>query len=249
MRVSGRALVFAGLVTFCVPAGAPAAPIVVGVDPVGTCLDQGLVGPTTTACSVFNVNPYSQDPLSVQLSSSDDVVLLAFELISDTLFSVLTTPFTSSFDGPTIGLFHSTSPAPGNTALSVVTFSNPDGSIETAIGPVISPLDPNAADPNPRLVAAGSYLLALIHPSNFFGGTPESLLDPFTRDGDGTLCGDDPTGCAFSVSFTLPEDGGPGPAPVPEPGTLTLMAGGAIAGLVQRRRTRKRQLHSSTVSR
>ena len=247
MRVFGRALVFAGLVGFCVPAGAAAAPIVVGVDPVGTCLDQALVGETTTSCSVFNVNPYSQDPLSVQLSSSQDVVLLAFQLISDTLFSVLTTPFTSSSDGPTIGLFHSTSPGPGNTALSVVTFTNPDGSIETAIGPVISPLDPNAADPNPRLLAQGSYILALIHPSNFFGGSPESLVEPFSLDSGGTPCTDDPTGCAFSVSFTLPEDGGP--APVPEPGTLTLMAGGAIAGLVQRRRTRKRQIHSSSVSR
>jgi len=248
MRVFGRVLVFAGLVAVCVPAGAAAAPIVVGIDPVGTCLDQALVGPTTTACSVFNVDPYSQDPLSVQLSSSEDVVLLAFNLISDTLFSVLTTPFTSSSDGPTIGLFHSTSPTTGDTALSVVTFSNSDGSIETAIGPVISPLDPNAADPNPRMVAAGSYLLALIHPTNFFGGSPESLLEPFTLDSGGTPCADDPTGCAFSVSFTLPEDGG-GPAPVPEPGTLTLMAGGAIAGLVQRRRTRKRQALSSTVSR
>lgn len=247
MRVFGRALVFAGLVAFCVPAGAAAAPIVAGVDPAGTCLDQGLVGVTTTACSVFNVNPYSQDPLSVQLSSSQDVVLLAFELLADTLFSVLTTPFTSSSDGPTIGLFYPASPAPGNTALSVVTFTNPDGSIETAIGPVISPLDPNAADPNPRLLAQGSYLLALIHPSNFFGGTPESLLEPFSLDAGGTPCAEDPTGCAFSVTFTLPEDGGP--APVPEPGTLTLMAGGAIAGLVQRRRTRKRQIQSSSVSR
>ena len=247
MRVVGRALVFAGLVALCVPAGAAAAPIVAGGDPVGTCLDQALVGETTTACSVFNVNPYSQDPLSVQLSSSQDVVLLAFELISDTLFSVLTTPFTSSSDGPTIGLFYSTSPAPGNTASSVVTFTNSDGSIETAIGPVISPLDPNAADPNPRLLAQGSYLLALIHPSNFFGGTPESLLEPFSLDAGGTPCAEDPTGCAFSVTFTLPEDGGP--APVPEPGTLALMAGGAIAGLVQRHRTRKRQTHSSSVSR
>jgi PEP-CTERM motif len=247
MRVSGRALVLAGFVAFCVPAGATAAPIVTGIDPVGTCLDLGLVGATTTACSVFNVDPYSQDPLSVQLSSSQDVVLLSFELVSDTLFSVLTTPFTSSSDGPTIGLFYSTSPEPGNTPLSVVTFANPDGSVETAIGPIISPLDPNAPDPNPRLVTQGSYLLALIHPTNFLGGTPESLLAPFTLDAGGTLCTEDPTGCAFSVSFTLPEDGGP--APVPEPGTLTLMAGGAIAGLLQRRRTRKRQAHSSSVSR
>jgi hypothetical protein len=80
------------------------------------------------------------------------------------------------------------------------------------------------------------YLLALVT-----GFAYESLETPF----DG---GDLSRGSTFSFTLNAAPDV-EGPAPVPEPGTLTLMAGGALAGLLQRRRIRKRQGCSSSVSR
>ena len=255
MRVFGRALVLGVLVAVCVPAGAVAAPILVS----GPGDDLGCAGlvTRTDSCSRFTVDALSSDPLQVQFSLLEDVALLEFELLTDTLLSVATNPIWPDAAGPFFGVFNPlTLDTEGNRApgaLDVVTFAHPDGSgaLVKVLFDVLDPLDPTSPDNIPVILAPGAYLLALIGPSNFFNSDPlnnlESLAFGFSQDFLTTPCAAGEPGCAFSVAFNAtPVDGGPDP--IPEPGTLTLMAGGAIAGLIHRRRSKKRT-RSESVSR
>lgn len=236
MRVFGRALLLGFLVAVFAPAGATAAPFLLDSsgltdngDPCAGVVDS--IG--TPECSWFAINDLSR-PLSFTggFNTTGDMALFSFTLTGDTRLQIETTSFrdpVNSFD-PTLALYH------------------PDGSIMTVPDPAGSgqPITANQFDISLDLgiyddridlvLGQGNYLLALVT-----GFAYESLQTPI----DG---GDLSLGSAFSFTFNAaPEDGGP--APVPEPGTLTLMAGGAIAGLLQRRRSRKRHTHSSAVSR
>jgi hypothetical protein len=192
---------------------------------------------------LFSIDPLSATPLSVSFTNHQDVLLLQFELMSDSFFSVTTAPFnTSERLGPVLGVFYG-SPLDEHY-LDVVTFPDPGGSDAEfpALGEAVSPSDPSLPGLTPLMLEQGIYLLALLSPQNFFQGVPVSLTATLSLDSEDMACGSD-EGCSFSLSFdAAPLDGGP--APVPEPATLTLVAGGALAGWLERRRAKTRK-HSA----
>jgi hypothetical protein len=142
-----------------------------------------------------------------------------------------------------------------NSDGTFVTFEDPaNGGAETEAR--FFDIDP-VADHNDTFtltLEGGDYLLALIVGSTLIdidgslftvgvNNFHESLLSGFDCD-DAELCGSfGLLGQDFAFNMEVPDG-----APVPEPGTLTLMAGGAIAGLIQRRRSKKRN-QSESVSR
>ena len=221
MRVFGRALILGIMVYLCAPTSAAAAPITVGSG--GSC-GSGL----TLNCGLFELfAPSSTEARwdGVFGDEGSDLFLFSFSFDEATRLSVTTDSWASQNFDPTLGLF------------------NADGSILTlADGTAARFFDidlfGNLDDHIDVELAQGNYLLALV-----FGSLHESLQTGFDCESGCGLDGSPAFG--FSASVSPVND----PAPVPEPGTLTLMAGGAIAGLLQRHRTRKRQLHSSSVSR
>jgi PEP-CTERM motif-containing protein len=220
MRVFGRALVLGFLFMVCAPRGAAAAPIAVGD---GASCGLGL----TLNCGSFDLfGPSSTQARwdGVFGDQGSDMFLFAFSFDEATRLSVTTDSWDPNVD-PTLGLFHKDGSivtlADGTQArfFDIDIFGNFDDHIDVEL-------------------AQGDYLLALV-----FGSLRESLQAGFDCDAGCGLDGGPAFGFDASVSPVNQ------PAPVPEPGTLTLMAGGAIAGLLQRRRTKKRQAHSSSVSR
>jgi hypothetical protein len=231
------------MVTVCVPSGAAAAPVLLN----SLTPDLGCAGIVikTENCSRFGADPLSDTPLELQFSLLEDVALLEFTLATNTSLSVSTIPFWEDATGPFFGVFNALElDADGNRvegSLEVASFTDSSGATIRVLQDVLDPPNPDL----PVVLGPGSYLLALIAPGNFFNSDPssidnrESLAFGFSQDFVATACPDDLAGCAFSITFhASAEDGGP--APVPEPGTLTLMAGGAIAGLIHRRRSKKR---------
>jgi PEP-CTERM motif len=250
MRVFGRALVLGFMVIGCAPSGVSAAPIVAGLTPnpdgCGNRVD------VTTNCSLFGGEAIaSGDPFTIDFNTAGDVALFEFTFSTDTYFSVTTDPFWTDLTGPFFGVFNPLSldsnGVPLPDSLKAVTFAvpgDPDASIP-ALQDVLATPDPASPDFTPLLFTQGSYLFALIGPSNFFH---DSLAAGFDLDSEllNSPCEPGAAGCRFTVAFnTTPVET---PAPVPEPGTLTLMAGGAIAGLIQRRRLKKRN-RAESVSR
>ena len=243
MRLFGRALILGLTVVVCVPGAASAAPILADGTTGASC--DGLVATSTTTCGLFEL---SFSEMGGTFDFDNDVALFQLIVPEGTLLSFSAT--TTSYEGgtnfdPSLALFYSSG--------QIVTFADPGGS--EAMFPAKG-TDIDGADFNDQLavtLTGGEYLLALYKYPN--GATIDqitgldSLLAGFECDrltpDSLTACDGAPGGNAFAFTATL--DGVP--APVPEPGTLTLMAGGAIAGLVRRRRTRKRQIHSSSVSR
>ena len=236
MRVFGRALVLGFLSALFTSTGATAAPFLLessGLPDSGATCTSVLSSIGTSECSWFAIDDPSA-PLSFSggFNTAGDMALFSFTFTQDTRLQIETTSFRAplnSFD-PTLALYHPDG--------SIMLVPDPAGSGEliTANQFDIS-LDLGIYDDRIDLVLGqGTYLLALVT-----GFAYESLQTPF----DG---GDLSRGSVFSFAFDAAPEGG-APAPVPEPGTLTMVAGGAIAGLLQRRRTRKRQDHSSSVSR
>jgi len=221
MRVFGRALVMGFVVAVCAPSAVAAAPLV-NLDPVlGDC-PGGVVAPS---CQLFRLEQLTSDPLAITLENLEDVLLVEFGLASDSFFSVTTTPFnTTELQGPVLGVFD---PESG----SVLTRVDPELGEIRAVGEAISPSDGSAPT---FFLEQGTYLLALLSPTNLFGGVPiESIFAAFSNDAFPAPCSAE-EGCAFSLSFNVtPVDE---VAPVPEPGTLTLVGGGAVAALLRRRR-------------
>jgi PEP-CTERM motif len=230
MRVFGRAVL--GFVFFVsAAAGASAAPISVApscgsMDPAGV-----------NSCSLFGeLNPLSTDPVAGSLESDNQVALFELFFGAATDFSVTASSLTGNFD-PAIGLFY----AEGSDAWRVVTYGDDVEGQFRAIS-YDAELGTTSDAKLSLTVEPGLYYLALIQQPNEFKsglGNVESLLAGFTCDNP-TLCSFESGGSGSS--FTLRAGDPDGPAPVPEPGTLTLMAGGALAGLIQHRRTRRRSL-------
>ena len=226
MRLFGRALVLGFMVIVCAPTGAAAAPITVG--------DGGLCGTELTLnCGLFELfAPSSTEARwdGVFGDQGSDIFLFSFSFDEATRLSVTTDSWASQSFDPTLGLFH----ADG----SIVTFADDTPARFFDIDP-FGVVQLNLDDHIDVELAQGDYLLALV-----FGNLHDSLQAEFDCASGCTLDGTPTFGFNSSVSPVNE------PAPVPEPGTLTLMAGGAIAGLLQRRhRTQKRQPHSSSVSR
>lgn len=237
MRVSGRALALGFLVGVCAPSVAIAAPILTTGSTGGSC--AGLVGATTTNCSVFDLS--FSEVISGQFEFDNDVALFRFTLLDEVLFSAATSSYEdgTNFD-PSLGLFHSDG--------QIVTTPDPEGSV--ARFPALGQ-DIDGANYNDQLaltLGPGSYLLALY---KFPNGARideiigiDSLLAGFQCDAP-SACDIVPGGSLFSFSVTsLPVDGN---APIPEPTTLALFAGGAVAALVRRRA--KTRGHAALVAR
>jgi hypothetical protein len=152
------------------------------------------------------------------------------------MFSATTTSYGNgtNFD-PSLALFY----GDGQHLGEIVTFTDPDGAPFAAKGTDID--GTNFDDHLALALGPGSYLLALYKFPN--GATIDlatgldSLLAGFECDLT-TSCNGAAGGNTFAFSVST-DDGGA--APVPEPGTLTLIAGGALAGLIQRRRLKKRK--------
>jgi hypothetical protein len=222
MRASGRALVLGFLAL--APAAASAAPIIPG-SPAGSC--GALVPDTTLNCSVFALDPFSADPAwEGTFEDPSDVALFSFTFAEAARLTVTTSSYAAGNFDPTLGLFHGDGTIlelPDSTPARFfdidVFAGNWDDHIDLELGP-------------------GSYLLALA-----LGNLRESLLAGFDCDFGCDFAG----GPAFSFEASASTVDGNGPAPVPEPATLTLVAGGALAGWLQRRRVKRRQ--NSAVSR
>ena len=235
MRVLGRALVLGLLVVVCAPrsaAGAPFRLLGEGDPDIGSECGTALAPFDSDKCRLFSLESLSAE-LEVGFSSWGDVALFEFTLSTDTPFSVTTQPiWTDPLGGPFVGVYHHATAA--EHALALYSFTASDGAEYFALNEILSPPDPLSPD-IPLILPMGSYYFALSGPEN---NLREVLGTGFDLDGDERLCEEGMPGCSFSVTFHAGSDGNP--APVPEPGTLTLMAGGAIAGLLHRRRTRKR---------
>lgn len=213
MRVFGRALVLGAMLVACLPTGAAAAPIVVGD---GTACGFGL----GSNCGLFDLFDASsttarQDGTFGDLG--DDIFLFSFHLDEATRLTVTTDSWTPNFD-PTLGLFRNTG--------SIVTLADNTAARFFDIDP-FGVVQLNLNDHIDLELAQGDYLLALV-----FGNLHDSLQDGFD-------CG---AGCSLDGALAFGFDASVSPVnqPVPEPGTLTLMAGGAIAGLLHRRHLKKR---------
>jgi hypothetical protein len=225
MGVFERALVLGLLLAVCAPRSAAAAPIVDGLEG-PTC--GSLVGETSLACGLFDLDPFDARNVDGSLGSASDLALFEFVFTEETRLTITTASYVLNNFDPTLGLYQRT-----GEILSVPDPSSP-GALMFARFFDVSLETQNYDDHIDVTLGPGSYLMALY--GNELG---ESLLSPL-------LCDDPALGCtfdrgstfSFAVSANLVADGEP--APVPEPGTLTLMAGGAIAGLIQRRRTKKR---------
>ena len=232
MRGFGRALILGLMVAFCAPAGAAASPL---LDDIGLTGCSLVADPTL--CTVTVINNFADIEITDgQLVTENSVALFAFELFETTTFSVFTTSADNGFD-PALGLFYGDSD-PLHSLGQVVTYSNSEGEFRA----ISYDIDTNTnfdAQLLDLTLDSGVYLLALVQYPNEFknevGSLEESLQAGFT-------CDDPLVGCAFTggtYRFTVDVEDGV-PAPVPEPGTLILMAGGALAGLIQRRRSKKR---------
>jgi len=216
MRTSRRAVVLGFLVAVCAPGAAVASPVLGGSSGTAcTFLGAG----TLANCSLFALDPFSPDPLREgTFDTPGDVALFSFTFDETSRLSVTTSSYAAGNFDPTLGLFHSDGlivELPDSTParfFDIDIFANFDDHIDLTLGP-------------------GSYLLALA-----IGNLRESLLGGFECE----------TGCDFMggaefrfEASATPVDGNT--EPVPEPATVTLVAGGAVAGWLQRRRARSRK--------
>ena len=223
MRVFGRTLVLGFMLTVCAPTGAAAETIAINPD------DPCSLLPTLncTSMELFDALSTTARWDGTFADEGDNIFLFSFSLEEATRLLVTTDSWAAQNFDPTLGLFYA------------------DGSIVTLSDDTLArffDIDPNGEftgalnfdDHIDVELAGGEYLLALV-----FGSLHESLATGFDC---ASGCGLDGAS-AFGFDATLVNQ------TVPEPGTLALMVGGAAAGLVHRRRTRKRQDHSSSVSR
>jgi hypothetical protein len=221
MRTSRRAVVLGFLVAVCAPGAVSASPII-GATAGSSC---GALS-AATSCGRFDLDPFTPRIVDGQFESAGDVALFEFEFDVETILTVTTTSYAAGNFDPTLGLFERggdilSVPDPANGgALGFARFFDVDlfgGLYDDHIDVTLGP---------------GSYIMALAA-----GELGESLLSPFFCETGGC---DFNGGNAFSFSVSAtPVDGNT--EPVPEPATVTLVAGGALAGWLQRRRARSRR--------
>jgi hypothetical protein len=217
MRVFRRGLILAALFCASAPSVAGAAPIGLGDD---AC--TGLVA--SPDCRLLTIDdPFTFGGLEGGFETYNDVALFALTFTEATRLTVTTTSHAGGSFDPTFGLFHEDG--------SIVLLDTPEGQIPARFFDI--DLDSGNYDDQIDLVLSGNYLLALIAYPNDFGGIPGSLQEGFTCDPES--CPGTPGAFAFTLTATVEGQ----PQPVPEPGTLALLATGALAALV-RRRSRKR---------
>lgn len=222
MRVFRRGLILAALLCASAPSVAGAAPILAGST---TCGD--LVA--TTECSLLGIDPLSAEllQLSGDFVSSSDIALFSFTFDegTQTRLTVTTTSFASGSFDPTLALF--------NADGSIYEYLGSDGVLTQARFFDISLDSFNYDDYLDLVLGGGSYFLALIAYPNEFAGSDQSL-GPLTCDS-----GCEPLGATFfAFDLSAEEVEGP-PQGVPEPGTLTLLAMGALGALVRGRSNKR----------
>ncbi len=222
MRTSRRAVVLGFLVAVCAPGGVAASPII-GATAGSSC--GSLVGASTVGtCGRFDLNPFTPRIVDGQFESGADVALFEFEFDVETILTVTTTSYADGNFDPTLGLFER-----GGDILSVPYAAN-GGALGVARFFDVDPFADLLDDEFDVTLGPGLYIMALAA-----GELTESLLSGFACD---VGC-DFSRGNAFSFSVSAEPAGG-NTDPVPEPATVTLVAGGALAGWLQRRRARSR---------
>ena len=235
MGVFARGLILTGLLCAFAPGAAHATPLLVQSSSDVEVKECGLIVANDANCQLFSLGSLLESTvLELTFDSSKDVALFEFTIAADSNFEALT----SSLGLDTmLGLFDATG--------VIHQYQNPD--LTDAFGANITDSNLNDQLGGFALAAGTSYYLAVLLDmdpawTNGFTGDPESLSQGFACDADECLG----SGGTFTLTLSALSDGQP--APVPEPGTLTLMAGGALAGLIQRRRSKKRN-RSESVSR
>jgi hypothetical protein len=222
MRVSGGALALGFLVGVCAPGAAFAAPI---APTTCTVLQAASCTPTGIA------DPFSPVTFDGEFATGDDLYLFLLHFDDAVQFTATTTSFALGNFDPTLALYDG-----GGSILQLPDPSGPGSTIPARFFDI--DLDgQNYDDRIDVTLGAGDYLLALV-----FGNAGDTLAGGFD-------CGscDFGTGTAFSlVVSATPLDS---TDPIPEPGTLTLMAGGAMAGWLHRRRAKTRRYAGSLLSR
>jgi hypothetical protein len=213
MRVSGRALVLGFLVGVCAPGAATAAPIAPT-----TCsiLQAASCTPTRIA------DPFSPASFEGAFQTGADLFLFLLHFDDDVQFTATTTSFALGNFDPTLALYDG-----GGSILQLPDPSGPGATIPARFFDI----DLDAQNYDDRIdviLGAGDYLLALV-----FGNAGDTL-------GGGFDCGTCDLGTGTAISLDVSATPLDGTAPVPEPGTLTLMAGGAMAGWLHRRRAKTR---------
>ena len=221
MRVFTRGLILGALFCASAPSVASAAPIGLGSGGCGVLV-------ASADCRLLSIDAATFAGLEGSLQTFSDVALFAFTFLEETRLTATTSSYAAGSFDPTFGLFHGDG--------SILEFVGPDGLTPARFFDIS--LDLGQYDDHIDLVlAAGSYVMALIAYPNDFSGLPGSLQDGFAC-GDPTLCpADAPGGFAFDFTAT-PVDDGPSQR-VPEPNTLALLGSAALAALVRRRREKR----------
>jgi len=214
MRASRRAIVLGFVLAVCAPGAASASPMLGGSG--GSDCTFGLV--TLANCSLFALDPFSPDPLREgTFDTAGDLAIFSFHFDEASRLSVSTSSYADGSFDPQLGLFRA------------------DGTLlELADGTAARFFDNNldAFDYDDHIdleLGQGSYFMALA-----VAGLRDSLFAGSDCD---SLC--DFPGIAFSFEVSADPVGG-NTDPVPEPATVTLVAGGALAGWLPRRRARTR---------
>jgi hypothetical protein len=234
MRVFGRALVLGFLVMVCGPGRVAAAPILPVLE------DGCALAAETTGCTFYQLESFADGQVTGGLQS--ELTVFGFGFDEETDFSVETSFWIPDVYNPTLVLFDSDG--------KILVFDE----IPARFFDISPDTGDNLDDQiNVHLLADTTYFMALIngYTSAFQGINGQETLADYACERFVDVEGEPVPDCSVAASsqFSMIVNGGDGePEPVPEPGTLTLMAGGAIAGLIQRRRSKKRN-RSESVSR
>jgi hypothetical protein len=220
MRLFGRGLILAAFLCASAPSVAGAAPIGLGS---GGC--AGLVA--SAECRLLDIDPATFAGLEGSFQTFGDIALFAFTFLEDTRLIATTSSYAAGSFDPTFGLFHGT----GN----ILEFDGPGGLTPARFFDIS--LDTGDYDDRIDLVlAAGSYIMALIAFPNDFSGLPGSLQAGFACD-DLSLCPEGAPGLfAFDFAATPVEEP---TQSVPEPSTLALVGSAAIVAMLRRRREKR----------